>query len=152
MTKIIKLNDFLNLNISNKKKVLVTGCFDIIHPGHKEFLEAARKQGKILIVGLETDKRIKQLKGKDRPVNDEKKRLDNLAKLKIADFLFLLPEDFDKKNNHLVLLQLIKPSVLAVSSNSPHLKEKKKLVEKISGTLFIFPLSPQYSTTKYLTN
>ncbi len=152
MTKIIKLEDFPNLKINKKKKVLATGCFDVLHPGHKEFLKAAKKQGEILIVGLETDKRIKQLKGKGRPVNNEERRLRNLAELKIPDFIFLLPSDFNKEKTHLSLLQLIKPEILAVSSNSPYLKKKNKLIEKIGGTLFVFPLNPYYSTTKCLTN
>ena len=50
-----------------KKIVLATGCFDILHPAHLEFLALAKEQGDVLIVGLETDARVRQLKGKDRP-------------------------------------------------------------------------------------
>ena len=134
-----------------KKVVLVTGCFDVLHQGHKAFLKAAKKQGDILIIGLESDKRIKKLKGKNRPINSWRKRAKNLAKIEEIDDIFPLPEKFDSLRDHLKLLQLIKPNVLALSENTPYIKEKKKLIKKIGAKLFVFPHNSKYSTTKLLT-
>ena len=152
MEKIISLN-FLISNIlisKHNKVVLVTGCFDIFHSGHKAFLKAAKKQGDVLIVGLELDKRVRKLKGKDRPINSWKKRVKELAALSAVDFVFPLPEKFDSPKDHLKLLQLIRPKILAVSENTPNLEKKRKLIEKIGGKLFVYPFNPKYSTTKSL--
>lgn len=151
MKKIISLKylKFYLLDfISNKTLVLVTGCFDILHQAHKAFLKAAKKQGDLLIVGLEPDKRVTELKGKGRPVNSWQKRAKNLAKLSWVDFIFPLPKNFSQSKYHLELLQLIKPRILAVSQNTPYLEKKRKLIKKVGGKLFVFPFNPQYSTTK----
>ncbi|KKS79400.1 MAG: Bifunctional protein HldE, partial [Candidatus Beckwithbacteria bacterium GW2011_GWA2_43_10] len=66
-------------------KVLVTGCFDVLHSEHKKFLKAAKKLGGTLLVGLETDARTRQLKGPGRPINSLRLRLKNLQQLGIAD-------------------------------------------------------------------
>lgn len=135
------------------KIVLVTGCFDILHSEHRKFLKAAKKQGDVLIVGLESDKRVRQLKGKDRPLNCWKIRAKNLAKSNEVDFIFLLPEKFSASWEHLKLLQLIKPSILAVSENTPHIKEKRMLMKKINGRLkVVLSHNPKTSTTKLLHN
>lgn len=154
MSKIIFLKQLikiLNTQYSILNIVLVTGCFDILHLAHKEFLKAAKKQGDLLIVGLESDKRITELKGKGRPVNSWQKRAENLAKLNWVDFIFPLPKNFSQSKYHLELLQLIKPKILAVSQNTPHLEKKRKLIKRVGGKLFIFPFNPQYSTTRLLT-
>ncbi len=130
--------------------VLATGCFDILHQGHKAFLKASKKQGELLIIGLESDKRVRQLKGKARPINNWQKRAEALVKLKVVDFIFSLPEDFNDPKDHLALLQLIKPKILAVSENTPFLEKKRKMIKKIRGKLFVFPFNHRYSTTKLL--
>ena len=154
MTKIISLTKLSSLSKIKKqltKIVLVTGCFDLLHKAHKEFLKAAKSQGDLLIVGLEQDSRIKKLKGKDRPINSFAKRARNLAQIKEIDYVFPLPKSFNTNEDHWRLLQLIKPRVLAVSQNSPHLEEKKKLIRKIGGQIFIFPFNQKFSTTSLLT-
>ena len=60
------------------KKILVTGVFDLLHQEHINFLTKAKAVGDILVVGLETDTRVKQLKGFNRPINSTKDRLQNL--------------------------------------------------------------------------
>lgn len=154
MGKIISLDDLPRLLISedrSKALVLVTGCFDLLHQGHKEFLKAARKQGDVLVLGLESDKRVRQLKGTERPVNKWQKRAVALASLNAVDFIFALPENFAGGKDHLRLLQLIKPAVLAVSENTPHLKKKENLIRRTGGKIFIYPFQRGYSSTSLLT-
>lgn len=145
-----KLSKLLITNYSLLNIVLVTGCFDLLHQAHKDFLKAAKAQGDILVLGLETDKRISQLKGKKRPINNWEKRAENLARLKIADYIFPLPESFYKPQAHLKLLHLIKPKILAVSQSTPHLAEKKRLSAQVKAKIYLFPHNPKYSTSKIL--
>jgi len=135
-----------------KKIVLATGCFDLLHQGHRKFLKAAKAQGDLLIVGLETDKRVRQLKGKGRPINKLAARLKNLAKIKVVDLVFPLPESFGDVQAHLELLRLVKPDILALSQNTPHIEVKKKLIEKTGGRLFVFPFDNRFSTSKLIKN
>jgi rfaE bifunctional protein nucleotidyltransferase chain/domain len=136
--------------LKKKTLVLTTGCFDVLHPGHKQFLKAAKAQGQILIVGLEQDQRVAQLKGESRPINPLEQRMKNLAKLNLADYIFPLPLKFNQDKDYKKLLQNLYPHILAVSQNTPFLKKKKKMIKNIGGKLYIFPFNPQYSTTKII--
>jgi D-beta-D-heptose 7-phosphate kinase/D-beta-D-heptose 1-phosphate adenosyltransferase len=131
--------------------VLVTGVFDIVHSEHLKFLRAARQKGQILIVGLETDQRVLRLKGPGRPVNRLGKRLSNLAKTAIPDYVFPLPIQFDTTLDHQALLAVLRPDILAVSSHTLHLDKKKRLMAKYSGQLkVVLPYNAEVSTTKIL--
>lgn len=137
--------------MKSKIIVLVTGVFDLLHQEHKKFLNQAKKQGDILIIGLESDKRVSQLKGKDRPINSLQVRLENLAKWGIADKIFPLPEKFNTTKDHQKLISQLRPHILAVSSNTPNLSAKRKLMEKYSGQLkIVLPHNPKVSTTKMI--
>lgn len=144
--KLIKI-----LNSKQGSRVLITGCFDILHMGHLAFIKAAKKQGDLLIAGLETDSRVKQLKGKNRPINTYIKRAENLAKIEEIDFIFPLPKKITS-SAYLDLLAFTKPKTYAISSNSPHLLKKKRLTSKIGCRLYVFPAITKYSTTSLLTN
>lgn len=131
------------------KKILVTGVFDLLHQEHINFLTKAKAVGDILVVGLETDTRVKQLKGFNRPINSTKDRLQNLENLKIADKIFTLPKSFNTPQDHLALLQKIKPDILAVSSHTPNLTNKKQLMKKIGGAVkVVHQLNPHISSSK----
>jgi len=154
MVKIVsleKLVKILNSKYFNSDIVLVTGCFDLIHPAHKDFLKKAKEQGDILLVGLEIDKRVSFLKGKNRPVNNWQKRAENLAELQAVDFVFPLPEDFGQPRTRKQFFQKIKINVFALSENTPYLREKKKLMAVLGVKFFVFPFNFHYSTTKLLT-
>lgn len=137
--------------LKTKITILVTGCFDILHQEHKIFLLNAKEQGDILIVGLETDQRVKQLKGRDRPCNLLNTRIKNLNKWGIADQVISLPKNFSKPSQHRALINQIKPNILAVSSHTPNLKAKRKLMKSIGGSVkVVHSHNPQISTTKLL--
>ncbi|MEA3354886.1 MAG: adenylyltransferase/cytidyltransferase family protein [Patescibacteria group bacterium] len=131
--------------------VLVTGCFDVLHQEHKKFLKAAKKQGDILLVGLETDDRIRKLKNRDHPCNLLNTRIKNLKKWGIADKIFSLPEKFDLPKHHRALINQIKPDILAVSSHTPNLPTKRHLMRSIGGIIkVVLPHNPKISTTKII--
>src|SRR5216117_1215399 len=67
------------MRVQGKRLVVTNGCFDILHAGHVTYLEAARQQGDALLVGLNNDASVRQLKGEKRPINSEGDRATVLA-------------------------------------------------------------------------
>jgi len=147
----MSLENFLSNTSSDKKVTLVTGVFDVLHQEHDKFLEAAAKLGDCLLVGIETDKRVKALKGEGRPINPQEKRKENLEQLQIADLVFVLPEKFSDRANHQALLEIIKPNFLAVSESSPFLDVKKELIEAVGGELkIVLSHNPEISSSRII--
>ena len=149
-------------NLANKIKtfksegkiiVLVTGVFDILHSEHIKFLSAAKQVGDLLLVGLESDSRVKQLKGSTRPINNITIRLINLEKLNLADIIFPLPNKFASAKDHRHLITTLKPDILAVSKNTPHQNSKKNIMRLVHGKLIVVHShNPAISTTQILKN
>lgn len=134
-----------------KKKILVTGVFDLLHQEHINFLNKAKQEGEVLVVGVESDVRVKELKGSGRPVNNQRQRLKEIKRLGLADQAFILPEKFISDTDHLRLLNSIKPDVLAVSSHTPHLDKKRQLMKQIGGEVkVVYDQNPAVSTTTLL--
>ncbi|MBP7056719.1 MAG: D-glycero-beta-D-manno-heptose 1-phosphate adenylyltransferase [Candidatus Omnitrophica bacterium] len=79
------------------KTVFTNGCFDILHLGHIDYLERAKKLGDILIVGLNSDGSVKKLKGPSRPINSQKARARMLAALECVDFVTIFNEETPAK-------------------------------------------------------
>lgn len=123
--------------MSQKKKVLVTGVFDILHDEHIKFLQKAKKLGDTLSIGIESDFRVRQMKGEGRPINSQSIRQQNLETLNIAQEVFVLPERFSKPEDHIALIQKIKPDFLAVSSHTKHLDEKRKILNECGGEVVV---------------
>jgi len=97
----------------NKQKIVFTnGCFDLLHAGHVTYLEAARKRGDRLILGLNTDRSVSGLKGPTRPVVNENDRARVLAALESIDAVILFDED-----TPLNLINILKPDVIAKGSD-----------------------------------
>src|ERR1041384_263263 len=80
------------LRTSGKKLVVTNGCFDLLHLGHVTYLETARNQGDALLVGVNGDQGVRELKGPDRPVNEERDRAAVLAALESVDGICIFPE------------------------------------------------------------
>ncbi len=134
-----------------KNIVLATGVFDILHQEHTNFLKNAKAIGDYLIVGVESDVRVRQMKGEGRPVNSQVVRVKNLLHLNIADEVFVLPEQFSKPEDHKALIQKIKPRYLAVSSHSQHLDKKQAILKEFGGeVVIVHEHNPEISTTKIL--
>ncbi|MCX7909301.1 MAG: D-glycero-beta-D-manno-heptose 1-phosphate adenylyltransferase [Ignavibacteria bacterium] len=96
-----------NLRTKGKKIVFTNGCFDIIHIGHINYLNEAKKFGDILIVGLNSDDSVKRLKGQNRPINTQDDRAGILDALKPVDYVVVFDED-----TPLELIMEVKPDVL----------------------------------------
>lgn len=122
--------------MKSKRKVLVGGCFDVLHPGHIVFLEKAKSKGDFLIVLLESDRKVKILKGKNRPVQTQEERSEVLSAIKFVDQVIMLPfmkeeEEYDK------LIKKIKPDVIAATRGDENVAHHKRAA-KLSGAKFIY--------------
>jgi D-beta-D-heptose 7-phosphate kinase / D-beta-D-heptose 1-phosphate adenosyltransferase len=138
---------------SHSQLTLVTGVFDVLHREHRQFLQAAKKLGKILLIGLESDQRVQKMKGKGRPIHSALERKANLQKWGLADVIFILPEDFGQVTSRRAWLTAIKPDYLAVSSHTPFLALKKNELKAVGGQMKVVrQFNPQFSSSKLINN
>lgn len=121
------------------KKVIVNGSFDILHPGHIELLDFAKTQGDYLLVAIDTDRRIKQLKGNSRPINNETDRQTMLLSLKSVDDVVLFDSDDQ-------LIELIKSCDIMVKGSD--YKDKPVIGEALVEVIFYE--RTEHSTTKII--
>lgn len=134
-----------------KKIVFVSGVFDLFHEEHEKFLEKARGAGNFLVVGVESDKRVRETKGPDRPIDAQEQRLEHVMNTGVVDLAEILPAAFDRPEHHRAIIDLLRPHILAVSSHSPHQAAKQQVMELYGGELrVVHEHNPTVSTTQRL--
>ena len=121
--------------------VMVNGTFDILHPGHVALLNTARSYGDYLIVAIDTDRRVKELKGDDRPINNQNDRRIMLSNLKAVDIVEL----FDSKEELIELMQRYKPDVYVKGSDWKH--DKVSTAHQYCNKVIYYDRIEEYSTT-----
>ena len=129
-----------------KKVVFTNGCFDILHRGHIDYLEKAKKMGDILIVGLNSDASVKKIKGENRPIVPEEDRALVLSALSCVDYVCI----FDQETPEELIKKLI-PDVLVKGGDWD--KENivgKKIVEKSGGEVVTITEVEGRSTKKII--
>ncbi len=133
-------------------KVLVGGCFDVLHPGHIVFLQKAKKLGDVLVVLLESDQKIRELKGRNRPFFNQEERAAVLKGLRFVDQVVLLSymrEDGDYER----IIQKIKPDVIAATHGAFDNYHKKRIAKVVGAKLkYVTKIIGNYSTTNILTH
>jgi cytidyltransferase-like protein len=130
---------------------LATGVFDLLHIEHIRFLNAAKKCGSHLLVGLETDARVKSIKGDNRPYNPQEIRLEQVANLKAVDHAFLLPAHFSNQDDWIKLMKAIQPNVYAISSHTSYQENKRFICNQLDIQLkIVHPHNPNISTSKLI--
>ena len=123
-----------------KKIIFTNGCFDILHAGHVNYLEVAKDYGDVLILGINTDRSVKKIKGAGRPINKQLDRAYILAALEVVDYVVLFDEDTPYN-----LIQAIRPHVLVKGGDY----EGQEVVgEDIADELILVPFVDGNSTTK----
>ena len=126
--------------------VFTNGCFDLLHPGHIRSFELARQMGDVLIVGLNSDASVRQLKGPTRPVIPERERAEILAALEAVDAVVI----FDDLTPREVISRLL-PDVLVKGGDWPGDQiVGREEVEAAEGRVVSIPLVTGYSTTSIL--
>lgn len=131
---------------NGRRVVFTNGCFDLLHPGHVRGFELARALGDVLIVGLNSDASVRQLKGPGRPVLPERERAEILAALESVDAVIV----FDAPTPREVIVQLV-PDVLVKGGDWPSDQiVGREEVEAAGGRVVLAPAVPGYSTTEIL--
>jgi D-beta-D-heptose 7-phosphate kinase/D-beta-D-heptose 1-phosphate adenosyltransferase len=131
---------------NGRRIVFTNGCFDLLHPGHIRTLELTRELGEALIVGLNSDASVRQLKGEGRPVISELERAEILAALECVDAVVI----FDDLTPRKVIAGLL-PDVLVKGGDWPGDQiVGREEVEAAGGRVLSIPVVPGYSTTAIL--
>ena len=137
------------LRSQSQRVVATNGCFEILHVGHVRYLAAAQKLGDVLVVGLNGDDSVRQLKGEGRPVNRERDRAEVLAALESVDYVTIFPE---KRATN--FLRAAAPAVYAkggdYTSDTLDLEERAVL-DEFGTRIEIIPFERGYSTSELLT-
>jgi len=128
--------------------VVVTGAFDLLHIGHLRFLEAARQLGDYLLVGVESDERVRRWKGPRRPVQTEEDRCELLSALRVVDEAFVIRGERVDPDYYAELLRPLGARYLAVTADDPFLEEKRAAMADIGVELrVVTPRIENYSTS-----
>lgn len=125
------------------KIVFVNGCFDVLHPGHIKLFKYAKSLGDYLIVAIDSDKRVSEMKGPERPIFSQSDRSQTLEAIRYIDVVHI----FDSKEDLENLLKSIAPDIMIVGSDW---KGKEVVGEQYAKTVRFFDRVGKYSTTKTL--
>ena len=125
------------------KKIFISGCFDILHVGHLKLLHKANSLGKKIYLGIDSDKRVKKSKGIDRPINNEKDRLNMIQNLRIVKSAKIFNSDQGLIN----LIKKIKPDILMLGDDW---KNKKIIGKDLVKTIVFFKRINKYSRKKII--
>ncbi len=128
---------------AGKRVGFTSGVFDIVHPGHVEYLRAARELVDVLFVGVNSDLSVRANKGPTRPINSERDRAEVLLGLSSVDHVFI----FDERNNN-TNIELLRPDVyIKAGDYSEERLSSKKIVESYGGSVALVPFREGSSTT-----
>ena len=125
------------------KKIFVNGTFDVLHRGHLELLNYAKSLGDYLVVGIDTDDRVKEKKGPTRPVNSDQERSFMLMNLKSVDEVRFFSTDKELED----LIKSVKPDIMVVGSDW---KGKSVIGSYYSAELQFFDRIDGYSSTRII--
>ncbi len=129
---------------AGREVVFTNGCFDLLHWGHLQYLEASRKLGDRLVVGLNSTASVERLKGPQRPVNDERTRSAMLAALSFVDLVVVFDEDTPA-----ALIESLRPDVLVKGGDyTPDQLVGAETVRSFGGKVLVLPFVEGYSTTR----
>jgi len=124
--------------------VLTQGTFDMVHVGHGRYLQRAKEYGDILIVGIDSDKKVRMRKGPERPVVPQEERLEMLTHLRHVDLVVL--KDLGMPKWHLI--RTVKPDVLIATSETYNKKQLKDLKEFCVEVVVLEPMATTSTSAK----
>jgi rfaE bifunctional protein nucleotidyltransferase chain/domain len=136
------------LRAGGKKLVATNGCFDLLHVGHVRYLQAARALGDALAVGLNSDRSVRELKGKGRPITEERDRAEILAALECVDLVAIFPELRATK-----FIAASEPNIYVKGGDytAETLNEEEgEVLKQLGAEIRIIPFEPGYSTSGLL--
>ena len=131
---------------AGKRVVFTNGVFDILHPGHLRYLQAARRHGDLLIVGLNSDASVRRNKGPARPINPQDERAEVLEALACVDAVSVFDDDTPAD-----LIRRVEPDVLVKGADWPADQiVGRDTVEARGGRVILESVEPGYSTTSLI--
>ncbi|MBI4121090.1 MAG: adenylyltransferase/cytidyltransferase family protein [Parcubacteria group bacterium] len=123
--------------------VLASGSWDLFHEGHAEYLALAKQRGDILVVGVDSDEKIRRRKGPRRPIVGEEERIRILSHVRHVDIIVLKNSDHPKHH----LLKTVRPDVLIISESTGHEEGDIESAKAHCGEVFLVPPQSTTSTT-----
>lgn len=123
--------------------VWTNGCFDLLHFGHIEMLKFAKSKGDILYVGIDSDARVKESKGENRPIQDWKTRKTVIESLRYVDRVFIFDTDYQLER----LIRDFKPKMMVIGEEY---RGKRILGVDFCENITFFPRITEYSTTNLI--
>jgi D-beta-D-heptose 7-phosphate kinase/D-beta-D-heptose 1-phosphate adenosyltransferase len=130
--------------VLGRRFVFTNGCFDLLHPGHTELLRKARSLGHYLLVGVNSDRSVRAIKGPDRPLQGEQARATVMAALASVDYVVLFDEDTPIR-----LIEELLPDVLVKGGDyTPASVVGRAEVERAGGQVHVIPLLPGFSSSE----
>lgn len=131
---------------AGRRIVFTNGVFDILHPGHVRYLQAARRHGDRLIVGLNSDASVRRNKGPLRPINPENERAEVVAALACVDAVSIFHEDTPD-----AIIRRVQPDILVKGADWPADQiVGRDTVEARGGRVILEPVEQGYSTTSII--
>lgn len=132
--------------------VVVTGAFDVLHPGHVRFLTWAAARGRPLFVGVEDDARVRHRKGRNRPVHTLSERAEVLSALRPVSKVFYILGDptVCHADAYVRLFRQMEPGALAFSEGDPHAEAKRASAAALGADCLEFPTQAGHSTSLLL--
>ena len=128
--------------------VVVTGVFDLLHIGHLRFLEGARRLGDRLVVGVESDARVRRWKGPKRPIQTEDDRMALVTALRVVDEVFLIEGERVDPGYYAHLLEPLHARYIAITADDPYLEAKREAMRAVGVELrVVTPRIENYSTS-----
>ena len=128
----------------NQQIVLTSGSFDLIHLGHVKYLARAKELGDVLVVGVDSDAKIKARKGPDRPMVPEAERLELLAHQRPVDYIFLKPLDEPRW----ALIKAVRPDVLVLTADHSYTDQDLKGLKEYVGRVEVLERQAAVTTSE----
>ena len=145
ISNLIQLEKIISTLRQKKKTIVLTqGSFDMAHIGHGRYLQAAKEMGNTLIVGVDSDAKIRHRKGPDRPVVPQEERLEMLTYLSSVDYVIL--KDLDRPKWELI--KAVKPDILVATKETYNAQQIKDLKEFCGQVIVLDPKATTSTSAK----
>jgi len=132
--------------LAGRTIVFTNGIFDILHAGHVEFLRQAKELGDVLVVGINSDRSTRRLKGKSRPINSERDRMALVAALDAVDHVVLFDQDTPAE-----LISMLRPHIHVKGGDyADEVLPEAQAVHEVGGRIVILPLADSISTSSVI--
>ncbi|MDE2025837.1 MAG: adenylyltransferase/cytidyltransferase family protein [Patescibacteria group bacterium] len=139
-----------SLREAGKRIVLTGGCFDLLHVGHIKLLEKAKEAGDVLLVLLESDKKIAESKGNHRPIHTQEERAYILSSIRFIDYVICLPY-FSSNGEYDNVVTKIHPSIIAVTEGDRGIEHKQRQAKSVDASISeVITYIPNKSTSASL--